>query len=220
MIKSTASPGGFSNTHLTNLFYTLQDKDVNTIYDSSLGPQHFWIDGYLQVADVSGQVWRAGDNITLVADASGVTLSTTTAFGQMAVHDSSTTVTIPSGLAYTLVAPWDLIDISTNCTIDGINGTLKPQLAGVYDVKASVSLSSATNNTILAAAIFVNEEEQNSLHFLRKISTAGDVGAASITGLVKLDADASISLRFRHDRPGAVDITVDYGNLSIHRVGD
>jgi len=81
--------GGYTNEQLSRFAESFFNADDITIYEPSLGAQFFWLNEYLQVADVSGQVWRAGDNIELDVDPSGVTLNVANPITNIAAIDFS-----------------------------------------------------------------------------------------------------------------------------------
>ena len=61
----------------------------------------------------------------------------------------------------------------------------------------------------------------DNIHFTRKISTAGDVGSASMTGFINVTSvPVDLDLRVRHDHGSAVNITISYANLNISYLGN
>jgi hypothetical protein len=82
-------------------------------------------------------------------------------------------------------------------------------------------MKSATANIVLHGAIFVGGTEQGQCSFERKISSAGDVGSAGISGLIDVtSASTDIDFRLRHDNGGAVNITLTHANLHLEYIGE
>lgn len=104
------------------------------------------------------------------------------------------------------------VTFNDNSTAD----RLTVSTAGDYQVNASVSFGTSTNNTIVEAAVFKNGTKIDYLTFRRKLSS-GDLGVAAITGIITLAASDYLDLRFTSDGNGDV-VEVEIINLNINQV--
>lgn len=142
-------------------------------------------------------------------------------YGGIHVHDNSTSQSIASGATYTKVTAFTDNDVSNDCTPDVANDKITITRTGHYKVDGDISFSSGTANTLWSGAVFLSGTEQNQVHFERKISTAGDVGAAPITGLINVTSvPVDLDFRLRHDNGSAVNVTVRYASISVDRQGE
>jgi len=142
-------------------------------------------------------------------------------FAELYVHDNTTAQSIASGTTYTKSTAFSINGSYSNCTPDATNSKITATKTGFYKVSGSVSFSAGTVNTNIFGSVFYNNNEQNNIHFKRKISTAGDVGSASFLGIIDVTtANTDIDLRLRHDDVAAVDVTIEYGNLTINYLGE
>jgi hypothetical protein len=142
-------------------------------------------------------------------------------YGAINIYDNSTAQSIPTGATYTKLTSFPSIGMSANVTCDTANDKITFVKTGKYRVTASLSFSDGTNNVEWRVAGFLNNVEQNQLHFIRKIGTSGDVGNAGVTGFVNVSSVPwDLDLRARHDNVGSVDLTVVYGNLNVEYVGE
>ena len=84
----------------------------------------------------------------------------------------------------------------------------------------SFNFSDGTNNVTWKGVVFLNGIEQDNIHFVRKIQTAGDVGSTSFTGFINVDSvPIDIDFRVRHDNGGAINVTFVYLNLNVSYEG-
>jgi len=140
-------------------------------------------------------------------------------YGEIHVHDNVVSQSIPTNaVVYTKLIEWSDNGESKGTIPDQANGQITLSDSGIYKLESTLSFKSGTGNVVTECSIFIDGVEQDQLHFTRKISTAGDVGSASITGLASVDAGQVIDLRLKHDNAGSVDITVVYGNLNAEYV--
>lgn len=142
----------------------------------------------------------------------------TGAYGGIHVHGNATAQSIPTGATYTKVINFADNDPSANTTPDATNNKITANKTGVYRVEGSFSFLSGTNGIVSFGSVFLAGVEVESLHFSRKIGVAGDVGNASISGLINITAGQEIDFRVRHDNAGAVNLTFSYMNLNLARV--
>jgi len=141
-------------------------------------------------------------------------------YGEISVNNNVIPQSIPSDpVVYTKLDTWTSNGVSEGVTSEYLNGQIKILSAGNYKLEASLSFKSGTGNIISDCSIFVDGVEQNQAHFSRKISTAGDVGSASITSIAQLNENSIVDIRLKHDNVSSVDITIVYGNLNVELVG-
>jgi hypothetical protein len=88
---------------------------------------------------------------------------------------------------------------------------------GAYAITASLAFS-GTVSALVECAIFESGVELTHLKFYRKLSAAGDVGSASISGVETLEASDEISLRCTSDSNGD-DVNVWAVNLTVVGIG-
>jgi hypothetical protein len=142
-------------------------------------------------------------------------------YGAINIYDNSTAQSVPTGATYTKLTCFPSIGLNSYVTCDTANDKITFTKTGKYRVSATLSFSCGTNNVEWRVAGFLNNVEQNQLHFIRKIGTAGDVGNAGITGFINVSTEPwDLDLRARHDNGGSVDLTVVYGNLNVEYVGE
>ena len=88
--------------------------------------------------------------------------------------------------------------------------------AGVYEITAQTSFGGLNNRTV-HGTVWHNDVLSH-LRFERKLGTGGDVGSASIVGLISLAANDTLTLAFKADGTGTLDI--QHFTLTIRRVGE
>jgi hypothetical protein len=143
----------------------------------------------------------------------------TPAYGEVYMHDNSTAVTVATGATYTQMT-WDSNGSSINCTPDATGNEIGVTRPGFYKVTCSTSFKVDTVNTVVLGSVFVNNVEQDQIHFRRKVATSGDEGAATCSGIIDVTAATDVDFRMRHDQGGNVDITITYGNMTIEYLGE
>jgi hypothetical protein len=142
-------------------------------------------------------------------------------YAEIHVHDNEAAQTISSGASYSKLTHFADNGAASNCTADAANDQISFSKTGYYLVNGSFSFECDTNNVEWKMAAFLNGVEQDQIHLVRKIGTAGDVGSASFTGLIDVTTAAwDLDVRGRHDNGGSVDLTVVYANLNVLYLGD
>jgi hypothetical protein len=163
--------------------------------------------------------------ITIASDGEVVTatgrIEEAGTFGSIYVHDNSTATSVATGATYTLFDQWGVDGESSNVTPASASNKITIPEPGRYLVTCSTSVKSGTANVVILASVFLDGVEQDQLHYRRKISTAGDEGAATLSGIIDVDsASEDLDLRLRHDNGSSVNITVTYANLSVVYLGE
>lgn len=165
--------------------------------------------------------WRdSNDAVLAYIDATGRHAGPGT-FGGIHVHDNSTAQSIPTGTTYTKLTHFSDNDPASNVTPDAANDKITFTKTGYYLVNCSLNFSDDTNNVEWRVAPFLNGVEYDSIHIVRKIGTAGDVGSASFSGIIDVTtAGWDLDVRARHNYGSDVDLTVEYSNLSVIYLGE
>lgn len=142
-------------------------------------------------------------------------------FGGIHVHDNAVSQTVATGAGYTKLTCYSDNDPSSSMTPDAANNKITITSTGYYLVNCSLNFADDTNNVEWRIAPFLDGVEVDSIHIVRKIGTAGDVGSASFSGILTVNSvPVDLDVRARHDDLGSVDITVEYSNLSLVFVGE
>lgn len=141
-------------------------------------------------------------------------------YGGIYLHDSVSSITVPTGDTYTKVNTFTKNDFSNNVISDYANGKITISDRGFYDVHGSFSFMSSVANINILGTAFLGGVEQDQLHFRRKISTANDEGSASFYGKISAsEVPVDLDFRVRHDGVSSASITFSYGNLGCTIVG-
>lgn len=142
-------------------------------------------------------------------------------FGGIHVHDNATGQNIGTGAAYTKITAFTDNEPSINVTSDVVNNKITLTKIGIYRVSGSFSFESDTANVVFFGAPFLNEVEQDSIHFNRKVAVASDVGSAGFTGFIDVTTvPCDLDFRMRHDNAGTVEATLTYANMNVEYLGE
>lgn len=142
-------------------------------------------------------------------------------FAEIHVADGSTAQSIAAGTGYTKLTAFAENGPSSNCTADYANDKITLLHIGKYMVNGDFSIASGTNNVTFKIAAFLGGVEQHNVHVQRKVSVAGDIGAAGFSGIVDVTSvPVDLDMRARHDNVGAVDLTVSYANINVEYIGE
>ena len=139
-------------------------------------------------------------------------------YAGISAAENVTAQSIANGATYIKIINYDTNEPSLNITPDFTNGQMTVLSDGNYSIDGSFSFSADTGNLETFFSLFIGGVEQNNIHFTRKIGVGGDVGNASLTGIVALSNGDIIDVRARHDNGSAVDFTFPYMNLNILKV--
>ncbi len=142
-------------------------------------------------------------------------------YAEIHVHDASAAQSIPTGTTYTKLTSFADNGFSSNCTPDATNNKITFTKTGIYKVSCSMNFSSGTANTVFWIAPFLNGVEQDHIHIKRKISASGDVGSATMVGIIDVTSTSiDLDIRARHDNGSAVNLTIEYSNLTVEYLGE
>jgi len=118
-----------------------------------------------------------------------------------------------------LLTAWNTDGLSSGITVSSATGKLTVANAGIYEIDLSISFSGTLSKT------FVFEIYQDDVSasptptatgfkMTRKLGTGGDVGSASLTGLVSLAANDSIMI-YVSSTDGGTDVVVHQSQLLV-----
>lgn len=145
-------------------------------------------------------------------------------YGGIHVHDASAAQSVASGTTYIKITAFTDNGHYWNTTPDATNDKISLTIPGHYLVLGTFSWSSGTANITFFGTVFLKGVEQDQVHFTNKITTAGDIRSANLTGYIDASsATASMPMdldfRMRHNGVGAVNVTISYANLTAQYVG-
>lgn len=142
-------------------------------------------------------------------------------YANIHVDDSNASAqTIPTGASYTKVTGFADNGLNSKSVPDATNNKIIFGTPGTYLVSHNSSFTGNTNNVTYYVAAFLDNVEQNNLHFVRKLGTAGDVGSASFCGIINVPtANMELDIRIRQDNLLDVEYTMQYANLTINYIG-
>lgn len=132
--------------------------------------------------------------------------------GQLYISGDSTLVIAAIDTYYTF-KKW-VVDSSENVTLT--DSSMTALTNGYYQVGMSSSFTHSVNNTVVHFSIFVNDVERKQIETQRKIATGGDYGNASSSGLIYLNTNDIVKVKYRSDNTGTV--TVNHSNFNIVRI--
>lgn len=101
-------------------------------------------------------------------------------------------------------------------TPDVANNRIEIDQDGIYEVNSQISFS-GTGGTTFDFFIYVNAAPSN-YAFQRKLGTGGDVGSASVVGILDLSDGDLVDVYLQADG-AAKSITPSYAQLFLHRIG-
>ena len=125
-------------------------------------------------------------------------------------------VTAEAGAAAAKVAAFTTVMPSSSaCTPSAATDDITVTDAGDYWVAAQVSLSGTLSETYTIE--FRIDGVATNIKFTRKIGTGGDVGSASLVGILTLAAGEAVSLYQESDGAGVM--TIENAQLTVMKIG-
>jgi hypothetical protein len=104
--------------------------------------------------------------------------------------------------------------MTPNHTTDDIDVTN----TGLYEVSFSCAFSGAANTTY-HVQVRIDGTEQNNLESIRLLSSGGDVGAMTITGLLSITAGDDVEVWAAADSDSS-SFVMEHANLSVRSIGE
>ncbi len=120
---------------------------------------------------------------------------------------------------YIKVNQFNTAGLSQDVTVSAANDDMTISIAGIYRVQVAMSMIGA-NNVTYTFAIFVDAVEQTKVRISRKTTSATDVGAIALTGLLNLpNGTEVIDIRVLSDSGGGANLLIEDANFNIERIG-
>jgi len=145
-------------------------------------------------------------------------------YGILQVVDGSTSSPVMtqaiSGTA--ILTAWNTNGISSGLTVDYTAGKLTATVAGTYEVDMSISFSGQLSKTFVFE-IYKDDVSASptptstGFKMTRKLGTGGDVGSASLSGLVSLAVGDSVMI-YVSSTDGGNTITVHQSQLKVSEI--
>jgi len=143
----------------------------------------------------------------------------TASYGSIYAGDNAVAQTIANGASYVKIINFDGNGIYSNCTPDYSNNKITITLAGKYEVMGSFSIESDTNSINIFGTAFLDDVEQNHIHFKRTIANINDTGSACFSGDIEVTSvPVDLDFRVRHDNGTSIDLTLPYMNIKVKRI--
>ena len=172
-------------------------------------------------------VHRQQDNMGYSATLDGVKayIASIKPYGILQAVDGDTsspemTQTITANMA--LLGTWNVEGPSLNQTLSASTGKATVSSAGVYSVDVSISFSGTASKTFLFE-IYHDDISSSptptatGFKMIRKLGAAGDVGSASLTGLVSMAANDSIMIYVK-STDGGTSLTVHQSQMKVAEI--
>ena len=121
-----------------------------------------------------------------------------------------------------ILTQWNTEGLSSGITVDSSTGLVTVTNTGVYEINMSISFSGSLSKTFVFE-IYTNDISASpqptatGFKMTRKLGTGGDVGSASLTGLVSLAAGDSTMI-YASSSDGGTTITVHQSQLAVAQV--
>lgn len=186
------------------------------------------------IGNAGARITQFDSDVTMAANSAtrGVTQSaavgyvkggTWAAYGEISVHDTSTTMSVSSS-GWTQVTVFDTNGQSQNCTPDHTNDhiTISSGYAGKYLATVSISAeNSAGVGHVIECSLFKNNgaTEFQNVHAHRTLGTGSDKGSISLNGIVDLSVSDTVELWIQSDSASSRNITVSDCTLTLVKIG-
>jgi len=109
-------------------------------------------------------------------------------------------------------------DVSgSDISVSAANDNITVARAGIYAIHCSLSFS-GSNNSTWDGSVFIDGVDADTIGFVRKLSSAGDVGSATAFGIHSVAAGEVLDYRVKADA-AAKNFTLQSGMFFIFRVG-
>lgn len=142
-------------------------------------------------------------------------------YAEIYVHDNAVAQSIATGASYVKLTAFASNGLSSVATSDVANDKITITHPGIYHVTHTAGALVGTAASVMDFSIFLNGVEQQQCETSRKYGTSGDVGAHAINCLLDVTTVPwDIDVRARHDRPGAVDLTIQDASLVVEFTGE
>jgi hypothetical protein len=133
------------------------------------------------------------------------------AYGGLTIAAASEHTASTSLAAYT---NWDAGMPTTNVTVSTANGSLSPDLTGVYSVSVQLSFSGQASTQF--DGVLFQDDIETDFGFTRVLGASGDIGSASFVGIVSANASSVLKVRLLSDGADA-SFVASRGQFQIRR---
>ena len=136
--------------------------------------------------------------------------------------DTSSPVMTQAISGTAILTQWNTAGLSSGITVTPSTGKVTVTMAGIYEIDMSISFSGQLSKTFVFE-IYKDDVSASptptatGFKMVRKLGTGGDVGSASLSGLVSLDAGDSVMI-YVSSSDGGSTITVHQSQLKVAQV--
>jgi hypothetical protein len=121
-----------------------------------------------------------------------------------------------------ILTQWNTEGLTSGVAVDSSTGLVTVTNTGIYEINMSISFSGTLSKTFVFE-IYTNDISASpqptatGFKMVRKLGTGGDVGSASLSGLVNLTAGDSIMI-YVSSSDGGTSVTVHQSQLAVAQV--
>lgn len=144
-----------------------------------------------QIDSISTNIDSISANLASVSSSLETLIAVTQTYGGLYINNSSAQLSSTSSA--TLIIGWTDITPAKNVTISTAGGSLTMLVNGVYKVDASMSFSGGVSAEY--TVLLYKDDVNTGFGFTRKLGTGGDVGAASLHGILSCSVSSVLALR-------------------------
>ena len=137
-------------------------------------------------------------------------------YGGLYVEDGVTAETTTDATPRKIGGFTTVMPSSSTCTPSAATDNITVTDAGDYLVTAQMSFSGTLSKTFVVE--IYNGTTATNLKCTRKLGTGGDIGSASVTGILTLAASDAISL-YQSSTDGGTAFTLADGQLTLTKIG-
>ena len=136
--------------------------------------------------------------------------------------DTSSPVMTQAISGTALLTLWNTDGLASGLTVSSSTGKVTVTSAGIYEIDMSISFSGQLSKTFVFE-IYKDDISESptptatGFKMIRKLGTGGDVGSASLSGLVSLDAGDSVMI-YVSSTDGGNSITVHQSQMKVAEV--
>ena len=137
-------------------------------------------------------------------------------YGGLYVEDGSTAETTTDATPRKIGGFTTVMPSSSTCTPSATTDDITITDAGDYMVEGTLSFSGTLSKTFVVE--IYKDAVASNIKFIRTLGTGGDVGSASVSGIITLTAGQAVSL-YHSSTDGGTTFTLVNGTLTINKIG-
>jgi len=137
-------------------------------------------------------------------------------YGGLYVEDNSTAETTTDATPRKIGAFTTVMPSSSSCTPSATTNDITVTDAGDYVIEGTLSFSGTLSKTFEVE--IYKDTTASGIKLQRKLGTGGDVGSASVKGIVTLTAGQAVSL-YHSSTDGGTAFTLVNGSLTVNKIG-